>query len=166
MGSDSELIPNFTFFIQLGIFFGCYFMLNKFVFGPYLALLERRRAKTTGLKEKAIADRQRAEKLRIDYENFLKSERKNLVAFMDDERKKMAEEEKGIIQEARLTVGKSLQVLRERLKQDVAKSREDLAPLVSEYSSQIASKLLGRKVNVSGVSMERNSEEASPVIPG
>jgi F-type H+-transporting ATPase subunit b len=166
MGSDSELIPNFTLFIQMAIFFGCYFMLNKFVFGPYLALLEIRRAKTIGLKEKAVHDKQHAEKLRTDYEAFLKSERKKLVAFMDEERKKVADEEKVIIQESRAAVGKGLQTLRERLRLDVEKTREDLSPLVSEYSSQIASKLLGRKVNVSGVSMERNSVESHPVVPG
>lgn len=165
MGAD-ELLPNYTLFIQLALFFGCYFMLKTFVFGPYLALLEHRREKTIGLREKASQDRQRAEALRVQYESFLKSERKKLVSWTDEEKKKIADEEKTIIQESRASVGKGLQTLRERLQLDMQKTREDLAPMVTEYSSQIASKLLGRKVNVSGVSMNRTEVEAQPGVPG
>ncbi len=165
--SESELVPNFTFFIMLGLFFASYFMLSIFVFRPYLNLLEARRAKTSGLKERAIQERERADKLREDYETFMKAERKKVASWMDEERKKVAEEERGVIQKARNQVNDELKTLRDSIHVETERVRGELLPMVNEYSSQLASKVLGHKVKVSVTTAgHSNSSTAETSVPG
>lgn len=152
MGSQAVLIPNFTLFIQMGLFFISYALLHFLVFVPYLRLHDARRAKTSGLKEKALQEREKAEKLREEYDTFMKAERRKAAAWTDEEKKKVAEEERAIISQARDSVGEELKKAREATAQETERVRRDLAPQVVEYSSQIASKLLGRKVSVSASS--------------
>src|SRR5437868_2662854 len=102
------LIPNFTLLIQLGLFFASWAVLHFLVFRPYLALVHARHEKTAGLKEKAIADREKAERLKNDYETFMKAERKKITTWTDAERKKIAEEEQQTIQAARDEAGRDL----------------------------------------------------------
>lgn len=150
MGHEPVLIPDFTLIIQLAIFFASFFVMNSLIFKPYVALLNARREKTVGLKEKALADRDRALKLRNEHEAFMKAERKKIVEWTETERKKISEEDRRIVQQAREAVNEDLQVLRAKVNTDCEKARKELLPQVSEYSSQIASKLVGYKVNVSG----------------
>ena len=166
MGTD-EIIPNFTLFIQMGLFFVCYFVLNHFVFKPYGALLEARHARTIGLKEKSIQDRERAEKFKLDYETFMRNERRNVAAWMDDERRKIAEEEKAILQKARGEVSQEMAQTRTKLAHDLQKARKELMPLVTEYSSKIASKLLAKKVDIGASYSERvQSGGVESSLPG
>lgn len=165
MGDD--LLPNYTFFIELALFFVSYFMLKTFVFGPYFQLLEMRRAKTTGLKEKSILDRERAEKLKTDYEVFMKAERKKLNGWMDEERKKISDEERATVQAAREKVGAEMKIIRQSLKDETERARKELSPLVSEFSSQIASKLMGRNVKVSSTATDHTAQSsAESTVPG
>ena len=150
MGHEPVLIPDFTLFIQLAIFFASFFVMNSLIFKPYVALLNARKEKTVGLKERAHADRDRAVKIKAEYETFMKVERKKIVEWTEAERKKIDEEDRHVLQQARDGVNEELQVLRAKVKADCETARKALLPQVSEYSSQIASKLVGYKVNVSG----------------
>jgi F0F1-type ATP synthase membrane subunit b/b' len=160
MGHESGLLPDFTFFIQLGIFIASYVVLQVLVFRPYLSLLRAREEMTTGLKERAIRNRELSDKLRLDYETFMRSERKKLLDWNDNEKRKVLDDEKKIIQAARDQVGSDLQNLREQIQLEAEKVRGDLLPLISDYSSSIASKLLGRTVRVplSAVSRDKIGE--------
>jgi F0F1-type ATP synthase membrane subunit b/b' len=151
MGHEPQLIPDYTLLLQLGLFFASYFVLKALIFNPYLSLLEERKAKTTGLREQADRDKERALKLQAEYEKFLKAERKKQAAWSENEHQHVNEEERAIIQKARDAVGEELQVIRTRIQSDLERARKDLFPLISEYSSQIASKLVGYKVKVSGI---------------
>jgi F-type H+-transporting ATPase subunit b len=148
------MLPNYTFFVQLGLFFLTYFILNKFVFGPYLHLLEVRKAKTSDLKLKAIQDKEVAQNLKVDYEVKMKAERQKLNAWMDEERKKISEEERKIVQEARQKVGKEFSDLKAIMDKEENEIRKTLNPMVADFSSQIASKLMGKKVQVSVSSVD------------
>jgi F0F1-type ATP synthase membrane subunit b/b' len=159
MGSESELIPNATMFVQLGLFFVCYFILKTLVFGPYLRLIELRREKTSGLKEKAAGDAVRAEKLKTEYDAFMKIERRKLSGWLDTERKKVSDETRHIIQEAREGVSTELKAVRAQIQKEADEARKQLAPLVGEYSSLIATKLVGRKIKVSAQAAERSAAE-------
>lgn len=148
------MLPNYTFFIQLGLFFLTYFVLQKFVFGPYLHLLDVRKAKTSDLKEKALQDKEVAQNLKADYEVKMKAERQKLNAWMDEERKKISEEERKISQEARIKVGKEFSELKVKMDNEETEIRKTLSPMVADFSSQIASKLMGKKVQVSVSAMD------------
>lgn len=150
---EPSLLPDKTIFIQLGLFFASYFVLNLLVFKPYVALIERRREKSSGLKEKAAEDREKAEKFKVDYEALMKDERRKVNAWLDDEKKKVSDEERNIIQTTRDTIAKELALSEENLRKDVEKARGELLPLMNEFSSQIATKVLGRNVKVSAASL-------------
>ena len=158
---ESELLPNGTFFIQLGLFFICYLFLRTFVFGPYLDLLQARRDKTTGLKEQAARDTERAEKLKQDYEMFIRAERKKLNVWLDKERGQIAELERQTIQQARSHVSEELKQNRKNLSEEAERARKELEPLVLDYSSQIASKLIGRNVKVPHTTSDHTSRASA-----
>jgi F0F1-type ATP synthase membrane subunit b/b' len=162
-----ELLPNITFFYELGLFFVCYFVLKFLVFKPYFELQQMRLAKTVGLKEQAARDRERADKLKSDYDIFIKGERKKLNVWVEDERKKIAEEERKLVQQTRESVSEEMKSIRQTLKDETDKARKELLPMVAEYSSQIATKLVGRSVKVSASAVEHSSRPtAETSVPG
>jgi F-type H+-transporting ATPase subunit b len=158
---EPVLVPDMTIFIQVGIFFACYFVLNALVFKPYLALLKARREQTVGLREAAERDRAQAEKLRTEYETFLKTERKKISAWSDEERKKIQDEERHRIQLARDMAAKANDAARAVLEEEKDKARRDLESSASEFTSAIVSKMLGRKVQVSGGASQNSDVEST-----
>lgn len=154
MGHQPTLIPDYTLLIQLGIFFATYFVLRLFVFKPYLQLLKLRENQGVGLKSKAEEDRERAEQLRQQYEAFMLAERKRVAAWADQQRHAVAAEERRVVEEARSLAAKELQLVREKTGEELGRAHEELTPLVTEFSSAIASKLLGYQVKVSASSAE------------
>lgn len=149
MGHEPDLIPNFTLFIQLVIFLATFGVLRFFVFRPYLALLHRRQEKTEGLKARATAAWERSEKLRLEYEIFMREERKKLGAWMEEERNKIAEDERMVLQKARNSVEEELQALRKNIQAEISRAEQRFSDQVPEYASLVVSKLLGRKVATS-----------------
>jgi F0F1-type ATP synthase membrane subunit b/b' len=146
---EPVLVPDYTIFIQVALFFATYFVLNSLVFKPYLALLKKRREQTIGLKEAAERDRAKAEELRGQYESFLKAEKKKIAAWADEERKKIQDDERTQIQSARDLATKANEVSRSVLAEETKKARSSLEASVNEFSSAIVSKMLGRKIQVS-----------------
>lgn len=139
---------DFTLFIQAGLFFASWMVLHFLVFKPYLALIEARHAKTTGLMEEAAKAKLRATQLETDYETFMKAERKKISEWTDGERRKVGDEEREIVGKARAEVTGELEALRKQVNADLEKARKDLLPQVGEYSSHIVSKLVGYNVKV------------------
>lgn len=164
MHHEPVLVPDLTLFIQMGIFFASYFVLNALVFKPYLALLKARREQTVGLREAAERDRENAEKLKLEYETFMKAERKKISAWQDEERKKIQDEERTRIQTARDQAAKANEAARAVLDEEKAKAFQSLQSSVNEFSSAIVSKMLGRKIQVSGTpaGKEHDAENAVP----
>jgi F0F1-type ATP synthase membrane subunit b/b' len=150
MGHGPQLVPDWTLFIQVVLFFISFLALRFLVFKPYVQLLKLRQSKTVGLRERAAEARARAEKLRIDYEAMMLEERRKSALWTDAERRKVAESERDIIQAARNTAGDELQAARKKTDDELKEAQRALSPLAVEFSSAIASKLLGYKVKVSG----------------
>ena len=166
MEHEPSLLPNFTMGIQMGIFFLCWGVLHRLVFKPYVALIHLRHEKTVGLKEQAMTDRESATKLQEKYESLMKEERKKITAMVDAERQTVSEEERRIVQEARASVGEELKALRANVQTEYDRARRELVPQVREYSSHIASKLVGHKLNVPAASVDfsKGSSAESTVI--
>lgn len=149
MGHGPQLIPDATMGIQMVLFFICFLSLSLLVFKPYVKLLKLRESKTTGLQAKAAESRTHAQKLQQDYEAFMQEERKKVAAWTDGERRKIADAERAVIQEARNEAAKELQTARKKTDDELREAQRALSPLAVEFSSAIASKLLGYKVKVS-----------------
>lgn len=159
-----ELIPNYTMFIQMGIFFACYLVLNQLVFKPYVALLHAREAKTSGLKEKSLQQREEAERLRLSYDEYMKTERKNINAVVEKEREKVADEERAILAKARAESNEELTKTRKTIEAQSAEARKQLHSMVNEYSSEIVSKLVGKTVKVPTTVKVTASRETEQVV--
>lgn len=157
---EPVLVPDWSLLIQVGIFFASYFVLNSLVFKPYLALLKARREQTVGLREAAERDRVRAEELRTEYETFLKAERKKISAWQDAERKKIQDDERAKLQQAREMAAKANDASRAVIDEETKKARKTLEASANEFTSAIVSKMLGRKVQVSGSAAHQSDAEA------
>ncbi len=148
MHHEFSMQLDWTALIQLGLFIASFLVLHYLVFRPYQALLHARHEKTAGLKEKAEHAQEEAKKLKEDYENFMRTERKKVTTLVDEGRRKIADEERTIIQTARDQVAAELGSLREKVKVEADAARRELTPQIPEYASLIASKLTGQKVHV------------------
>ena len=118
-------------------------------------------------KDAAEKAKLKAEKLKADYENFIKAEHRTTSLWMDEERKKISEEEHRITQAARDDVGEKLNGLRKQINTDIEKARADLSPLISDFASRIASKLVGKTVSIAGIDSDlKKNLNNRPVVQG
>ncbi len=151
--------PDYTLFIQLGIFLACFVVLKFMVWDPYVKLIHLRHSKTAGLKEAAEKAKSESLRLKNDYEAYMKNERKRVNTWTEEERKKIQEQEKEIVSGARDEVAKHLEAVRMKIETDTAAARKELEPLVADFSSRIVSKLVGYNVTVGGTKKETNQEQ-------
>lgn len=143
------------------IFFATFAVLNRLVLGPYLKVVKARNAGTTELKAKTAHEKEEAEKLQAEYEAFMKAQRKDVSHWLEEEKKKVADEERAMIEEARNKVASHLSATRKQADEQFNIARKELLPLVGEYSSKIVAKLTGKKVTISsqGISAKKEVEE-------
>lgn len=165
MDHGPVLIPDSTIVIQIGLFFTAYGLMNHLVFKPYLNLLKMRRGRTSELVKKAAKNRLHAEELTVAVDSALREERKKINQWLDDEKKKVSEEERLILNKARQQASVELEGARVKIGEEVSEARQKLAPMVQDYASQIATRLLGRKVTVSAGSSRSASPGAEQRIP-
>lgn len=165
MDHGPVLIPDSTIVIQIGLFFTAYGLMNHLVFKPYLSLLKIRRGRTSDLVKQAGKDRLRAQELTVSVDHALREERKKINQWLDDEKKKISEEERLILSKARQQASLELETARVKIGEEVAEARQKLAPMVQDYASQIATRLLGRKVTVTAVSGRSSSTSPEQRIP-
>lgn len=140
--------PDYTLFIQLGIFLASFVVLKFMVWDPYVKLIHLRHSKTAGLKEQAEKAKVDAAKLQNDYETLMKNERKRINTWVEEERKKIENQEKEVISSARDEVAKHLESVRNKIKSDSDSAKKELEPLINDFSSRIVSKLVGYNVTV------------------
>lgn len=160
LNPDLNLFPT-QLGIELGVFFASYAVLNKVLYKPYLELVHARNAKSTELKAQSAIQKEQAVKLQADYDEFMKTQRKDVAHWLDEEKKKVAEEERKIIETARNQVAESMAKTKKATDEQIDIARKELLPLVGEYSSKIVAKLTGKKVSISsaGTSTKKEVEE-------
>ena len=165
MNHGPVLIPDSTILIQMGLFLIAYALMNILVFKPYLRLLAKRRALTSDLLKQSEKSRLRVAELNITVDTTLREERKRINAWLDEEKKKVSEEERIILSKARHEAAVEMEAARHKINEEVVEAKQKLAPMVQDYASQIATRLLGRKVVVSAASMRGQTLETEQRIP-
>lgn len=141
MGHGPNLIPDETIFIQLGLFFITYFVLKYLVFKPYLKLFEIRRLKTSGALEEAQNFANRANEIKANYEKKIFQERKKNVDTMLNEKGKIIEEGRVIINNAKKEAEEFLEKRIMEIKSNAEKIRIELSRSIPDFSKQIISKI-------------------------
>lgn len=150
--------------IQVVLFFISFLTLHFLVFKPYVQLLKLRQARTIGLRDKAAHAREKSAKLQADYDGHMKEERRKVAAWTDGERRKIADAERDIIQAARDQAGKDLQSARKKTDDELKEAQRALSPLAVEFSSAIASRLLGYKVKVPPKNVEGSKSAETETV--
>ncbi|MCB0419136.1 MAG: ATP synthase F0 subunit B [Bdellovibrionaceae bacterium] len=158
MGHEPTLIPDYTLFIQLGIFMASYLVMRALVFKPFVELLQAREAKTTGLAERAVEAENEAAKFRADYDVKINQEKQRVAAYVDGEKAKIADEERKILEEARHSASQQLEAVRNKVRDESDAARTELHSKVGEFASQMTSRILGYSVNIQGAKKAKHSE--------
>jgi F-type H+-transporting ATPase subunit b len=135
-----------TVFIQFGLFLVLYWMANKWLFQPYLALRQRRKDGIEGARAEAERMSASADAKLVDYEKQLAIAR----AKGNEEGRKVraaaAAHEKEVTDAARVAAQHALDAAHATLRGQTDAARAELMPQADAIGRQIASRLLGREV--------------------
>ncbi len=135
-----------TVFIQFALFLLLYWMANKWLFQPYLALRQRRKDGIEGARAEAERTSASADAKLADYEKQLAVAR----AKGNEEGRKVRAEatasEREVTDKARTTAQKSIDEAHETLRSQTDAARAELMPQADAIAKRIATRLLGREV--------------------
>jgi len=135
-----------TVLVQFGLFLILFWVANKLMFQPYLALRQRRKDGIEGARAEAERTSAQADAKLADYEKQLAQAR---TKANDEGRKVRAEaaaHEKSVTDASRAEAQKALDEATARMRTETDAARLQLLPQANTLARQIASKLLGREV--------------------
>jgi F-type H+-transporting ATPase subunit b len=135
-----------TVFVQFGLFLVLFVVANKFLFQPYLALRERRKAGIDGARAEADRMTAQADAKLADYDKQLVGARDRANEAGRKVRAEAAANEKDTTDKARSAAQKSIDEAAAKMRAETAAARAQLMPQADALAKQIATKLLGREV--------------------
>jgi F-type H+-transporting ATPase subunit b len=135
-----------TVFVQFGLFLLLFVITNKFMFQPYLALRERRKAGIEGARAEAERMTAQADAKLADYEKQLAAARSRANEEGRKVRAEAAAHEKDVTDKARAEAQAAIDEAAAKMRQETEAARLQLLPQANQMARQIASKLLGREV--------------------
>ena len=137
---------DYTLFIQIANFLILLLVLNIFLFKPIRGILKKRNEETSQLKNviedfhnRAEQNENGLEKNKILAQKEGQAEKGNLKA-------KGLEQEKGILQEAGASAETRIGKAKEEMEVKIAKVRKALEVQITQFSGELAEKILGRSV--------------------
>lgn len=142
-----DLMPNETFFIQLGIFLFTLMGLNFLVFKPILRLIAYRKEVTEGSREEAKRLSEATGKMVEQYEGQIKEAREEGLGEKGRLTQEGEKEAQDIMDQAREDIEESLEKSRKVVQQESKEAQLSLRNVSREMSEEMAEKLLGRKVS-------------------
>ena len=137
---------DYTVLVQIVAFLALWFVLAKFFFKPFIALLEEREKRTEGLKAAAASLMAEGERLRADYEHAIAKARDEGAAVKETIVQEARRTRERLLAEARTRAAERLAAVREEIGKEVAKGRELALQEAAAIARQMAEKVLGRKI--------------------
>ncbi|RMF25621.1 MAG: hypothetical protein D6760_00525 [Deltaproteobacteria bacterium] len=131
--------PDATFVVQFVSFFVLLALLNRWLFVPFLDLLEERRRRTQGALETAEADRGRAEEIRLQIENELAATRSEATGRAEEVRRRARDEEREIFAAAESQADARL----EELRRAIARERAEAEQSLRAEAERLAERMVG-----------------------
>jgi len=131
--------PDATFVVQFVSFFVLLALLNRWLFTPFLALLDERRRRSEGALEAAESDRTRAEQIRLQIESELAAARAEATARAEEIRRAAREEERRIFATAEAQATARL----EELRREIAHERREAEQALRVDCERLASQMVG-----------------------
>lgn len=140
------IVPNATVVFQIITFLILMFVLNAFLFKPMMRVLEERRARTVGRREKAAKADAKAGEIWKDYQAKITDAR------AEAEKGRLELVRQGEIERSRITetasaeAEKTVTELKARVADEAVKAKEVLKAEIQGMSRQMAEKIIGRAV--------------------
>ena len=135
-----------TVLIQIVAFLALWFLLAKFLFKPFIALLEEREKRTEGLKAAAASLTAEVEKLRAEYESAIAKANEEGAAVKETILQEARRTRERLLAESRTQAVERLTAVREEIHKEIDKGRELALQEAASIARQMAEKVLGRKV--------------------
>ena len=146
--SEDLLSVNYTVFIQIVIFLIAIYILNKFVFKPFINLVDRRDMLTRGAIEEAHELEEKVKAIIEEYDVKLNEAR----AFAAEERNKLIQEGQNVSQEiigeARNETGALLDEAKTKLEAETKEIKDKIKNDIDGLATDIASKVMGKEVRI------------------
>jgi F-type H+-transporting ATPase subunit b len=133
--------------LQIVSFLVFWFLLNKLLFKPYLAILEEREHKTEGTRAEAAQLAEEADRLKAEYEKIIAEATAEAQAIKETIRGEAAHARDRILNQAREEAAGRLQAAREAVQTELERSRAQAAREAEIIARQMAEKILGRKIS-------------------
>lgn len=147
IASGQPLIDlDLTAVVQFVLFLVVYYVANKLLFQPYLALRERRKAGIDGAREEAERMTASADSKLADYQKQLGIARDKAGEEGRKVRLEAAAHEKDVTEKARASAQKAIDEAQAKMRAETEAARAQLLPQADALAKSIASKLLGREV--------------------
>ncbi|MBI1987108.1 MAG: ATP synthase F0 subunit B [Nitrospinae bacterium] len=140
------LALNYTFVLQLAIFFGAMFILNQWLFKPVSHLLERREHAISGTWKEVEAKQTLLEERLTQYNAIIDQARREMAERITSVRKDAEGDQRRIIEKAREEASSLLQAAMARIQQEGEEAKRSLRRQTEQLSLVIAEKLLGRAI--------------------
>lgn len=141
-----DLMPNMTFFVQLGIFLVTLVLMNFLIFRPVLRLIAKRKEVTEGYRIRAEQLSAETDQLMTRYEAKLKTAREEGLGLKGQLTKEGEEAARSLMEKAHQEVEHQLSKNRQELQAESKQAQLTLRNYSRRLSQAIAEKLLGRKV--------------------
>lgn len=118
------------------------YAMKKWVYPPLRKILADRRARIEGAIQQADADRETANRLRLQYEQQLQKARQEAQTIRDQAEKLAADKSAAILQEAKLEADRLFKEAKADIEAERRVAMQELQTHVTDLSIKIAEKLL------------------------
>ena len=136
---------NITFVILVANFFLLMFILNKKLFKPMIAHLEKRDSEIKGSFKNAKEMEDRSEKKMQEYKLKIQESRKNVLAEQNILRDQALEQQKEVLKSTRQTGEAKVLQVKNEVNQQLEAVRGEFSKIASVIASEISGMVLGRK---------------------
>ncbi|HEV7732305.1 MAG TPA: ATP synthase F0 subunit B [Candidatus Binatia bacterium] len=140
------LQPDYSFFIQIGLFLLLWACLKQWWFDPAMKVLKKRNARSAGAIEEARKVQAEAEQLRREHAIALEQTKAEAQREVHDILRNAEAEQKRLLTEATDDAHRTLADVRSRVAEEVAVARKELRADVETIAREVARTIMGRAV--------------------
>lgn len=137
---------DYTLLFQIVIFLFLWFVLNRLLFRPFLALIEERERRTEGVKSEAASLTDEGARLRAEYQEKIERARNEGYRVKENLLQQARQERERILSRTREEAASMLEKTKDEIRGEMQKERELSAREAEIIAQEMAGKVLGRKV--------------------
>jgi F-type H+-transporting ATPase subunit b len=138
---------DYSLFIQIGLFLLLWVFLSRFVFHPFLRMLEQREQRTDGTLNDAQNLAEEAEQLKASYEQAIAKSTEEGNAIKESIRREAAQTREQLLDQARQDTAHFLRTARTEIQVELEKGRATAVIEAEAIAQQMAEKILARKIS-------------------